>query len=72
MLSIISNVHLMHSKSLPFSMAVRVENRTIKNVVEYLPALTRCGKTFFVSRYLLRHCAKRNQAGRQRTNGLIP
>ena len=53
-------------------MPARVEKITIKNVVEYLPALTRCGKMCLVSRYLLRHCAKRNHAGRHRTNGLIP
>ena len=53
-------------------MPARVEKITIKNVVEYLPALTRCGNMCLVSRYLLRHCAKRNHAGRHRTNGLIP
>jgi len=47
----------------------RVENMTTKKVVVYFIALTKCGKVSLVSRYRLRHWAKRIYAGIQATIG---
>lgn len=44
---------------------------TAKNDVAYLVALAKCGKASLVSRYRLKHCAKRNHAGKQAITGLI-
>lgn len=43
---------------------------TTRNVVEYFPALAKCGNASLESRYRRIHCAKRNHAGRQLTIGL--
>lgn len=40
-----------------------VEKNTTKKVVEYFPALTRCGKASLLSRYRRRHCQNRPHAG---------
>ena len=60
-------IPLQLNRSLP-----RVENATTKKDVEYLPALTRCGKTCLVSLKRRKHCTNRHQAGRQATKGRIP
>ena len=57
---------------LPLLVDATVEKKTTKNVVEYFPALARCGNFCLVSSYRRRLCAKRHQAGRQASSGLNP
>ena len=57
---------------LPLLVVATVEKKTTKNVVEYFPALARCGNFCLVSSYRRRLCAKRHQAGRQASSGLNP
>ena len=57
---------------LPLLLDATVEKKTTKNVVEYFPALARCGNFCLVSSYRRKLCAKRHQAGRQASSGLNP
>ena len=57
---------------LPLLVVATVEKKTTKNVVEYFPALARCGNFCLVSSYRRKLCAKRHQAGRQASSGLNP
>ena len=57
---------------LPLLVDATVEKKTTKNVVEYFPALARCGNFCLVSSYRRKLCAKRHQAGRQASSGLNP
>ena len=60
------------SHKLPLLVDATVEKKTTKNVVEYFPALARCGNFCLVSSYRRKLCAKRHQAGRQASSGLNP